>query len=481
MKKLDVFSQWNAINFDLIKADDNEKKSYIIEGIASTENIDTSGETILQDGLDWSYCLKNGCFNYDHQNDAASILGAPQEIKKTYVEGKKATMIKGVLYGTKKIVKDLIENVNAMKAAGSPRQLGFSIEGQVIARDPRNPKIITKAKVLNCAITHTPCNTDAVVSMVKNVLGQIAIQKAYPNEIAIRLQNPNDYSYFRRVDVPDNHHWSKKFGSGKVSYVYGMDKKTKTLEIQAIRIRVDQPNEYSQKEIMDYLKQRNLNYIKVEMPTEYKEKGFKMKKDEIMEPQSEEMDDTSMSEENMDEELDKEYADLYTTQQYADLCYQYSMSMKKLLDVLPKDTDLPEWVQAKIIIAADYMQSVYHYSQKEIKDKLDEMSQGWGEYKKILDTETAPQIAIDPSKFEDGNDYQTNDKPYGQVVIVKEEGSMAPIVPQSLEGVEDKLMESEDYQLSADELKILIQRLVTDYPQFSNDKIIALIAKIMKK
>jgi len=201
----------------------------------------------------------------------------------------------------------------------------------------------------------------------------------------------------------------------------------------------------------------------------------------MMEPQVEETDDTSMSEENMGEENDQEYADLYSTQYYADLCYQYSLSMKKLLDVLPKDTDLPEWVQSKIIIASDYMHSVYHYSQKEIKDKLDEMSQGWGEYKKMLDTETAPQISVDPSKFNNGDDYQTNDKPYGQVVIAKEEGSMAPIVPQSLEGSEDKLMESEDYQLSSDELKILIQRLVTDYPQFSNDKIIALIAKIMKK
>jgi len=484
MKKLDVFSQWNAINFDLIKADDSEKKSYVIEGIASTENMDTSGETILQDGLDWSYCLKNGCFNYDHQNDAASILGAPQEIKKTYIDGKKATMIKGVLYGTKKIVKDLIENVNAMKAAGSPRQLGFSIEGQVIARDPRNPKVITKAKVLNCAITHTPCNTDAVVSMVKNVLGKIELEKdnpgiifkAYPNEIAIRLQNPDDYSYFRRVDVPKNHHWAEKYGAGKVSYVYGMDKKTKTLEIQAVRLRVDQPNEYSQKEIIDYLKQRNLEYIKVEMPSEYSDKGIKMKKDEMME------NEVSMSEETMmDKEYDKEYADLCSTQYYADLCYQYSMSMKKLLDVLPKDTDLPEWVQAKIIKASDYMHSAYHYSEREIKGKLEEMSQGWGEYKKVLDTETAPQISIDPSKFVDGDDYKTNDKPYGQVVITKEEGSMAPIVPQSLEGSEDKLMEKEDYELSADELKILIQRLVSDYPQFSNDKIIALIAKIMQK
>lgn len=439
MKNLDVFAQWSPINLDLIKAEDNDKKSYYIEGIASTENVDTSGEVIKQDGLDWSYAIKNGCFNYDHQNDAKNILGAPTAIAKTFVEGTKATIIKGILYGTKQIVKDLIENMQAMKAAGNPRQLGFSIEGQVISRDPKNPKIITRARVLNCAITHTPCNTDAVVSMVKNVLGQIEIQKAYPNEIAIRLQNPDDYEYFRRVNVPENHHWSEKFGKDKVAYIYGMDKKTKTLEIQAIRIRVSNPDEYSEKEIIDYLEQRKLNYIKIEMPKDY-EKGYKMKKEEMQDDEMEmKMEHSSMSEEDlsMSDDSMSEESEQMTAEEYAALFYQYAMAMKKLLD---------------------------------------EMDLSWGSYKKMLEND---KIEIDPSKFVSDDDYQTNDKEYKQ--IEKEEGSIAPIVEQSLEGVEDKLMDKEDYELDSEELKMLIQRMLSSYPELSDDKIIALIAKIIKK
>lgn len=500
MNKLDVFAQWTPFSLDLSKSDDG-KKVYQIEGIASTENMDTAGEIILQDGLDWTYALKNGAFNYDHSNTPENILGAPTEIAKTYVEGKKATIIKGVLYATKQIVQNLIENVKAMKAAGGVRQLGFSIEGQVIARDPKNPKIITKAKVLNCAITHTPCNTDAVVNMVKNVLAQETLEKyemiskPYKNQIAIRLQDPTKYSYFRRVDVPETHHWAKQYGKGNVSYIYGMNKKTGNLEIQAIRITVDSPNQYSLQEIKDYIKSRGLSIIKIEMPQDYK-KGIKMKakykKEYAIEP--EEMQDDSMNEESddsmnedSDESMEREYSDLHTSQHYADLLVQYAIQMQKLLKVLPKDFDLPEWVQAKLVIATDYIHNSYHYLEHEIQEQLDVMQQGWKQYEKGLETEMQSQT-VDPMKFDDGDDYKTNDKPYGSVKIEKEEeGSIAPIVPQSLEGKKEykpnssAILASVDYNLSSDELKMLINKLVNDYPELSNDKIIALIAKIMDK
>jgi len=94
------------------------------------------------------------------------------------------------------------------------------------------------------------------------------------SEIAIRLQNPKDYEYFRRKPVPSNHHWAEKFGDGNVDYIYGLDKKTKTLEIQAIRIKVSKPDQYSLQEIEDYIKERKLTPIQIEMPKDYSEKGL---------------------------------------------------------------------------------------------------------------------------------------------------------------------------------------------------------------
>ena len=96
----------------------------------------------------------------------------------------------------------------------------------------------------------------------------------YPREIAVRFADPKDYAYFRRQQVPKEDHWSKKFGEGNVDYIFGFDKKTKTLEIQAVRIKVKKPDEYTLEEIENYIKERKLNPIKIEMPKDYQEKSM---------------------------------------------------------------------------------------------------------------------------------------------------------------------------------------------------------------
>jgi len=169
MSKLDVFSTFQPLDLKLIKSEDGGKV-YKISGIATTEHTDTAGEIILQNGIDWSYCLKSGSFNYDHSNLPAHILGAPQSVEKVKHNGKSATKISGILYGDKQIVKDLVENVKLMRSTKSGRSLGFSIEGQVMERDRKNPKIITRAKVLNVSLTHQPANQEATVQLVKNIL-----------------------------------------------------------------------------------------------------------------------------------------------------------------------------------------------------------------------------------------------------------------------------------------------------------------------
>lgn len=172
MSKLDVFSTFQPLDLKLIKSEDGGKV-YKISGIATTEHTDTAGEIILQNGIDWSYCLSSGSFNYDHSNLPAHILGAPQSVQMVKHNGKSATKISGILYGDKQIVKDLVENVKLMRSTKSGRSLGFSIEGQVIQRDNKNPKIITRAKVLNVSLTHQPANQEATVQLVKNILANM--------------------------------------------------------------------------------------------------------------------------------------------------------------------------------------------------------------------------------------------------------------------------------------------------------------------
>ena len=51
----------------------------------------------------------------------------------------------------------------------------------------------------------------------------------------------------------------------------------------------------------------------------------------------------------------------------------------KLLQMLNDDTDLEPWVQAKITIAADYIKTVKHYLEYEMKDgAMDKVTPNYG-------------------------------------------------------------------------------------------------------
>ena len=94
------------------------------------------------------------------------------------------------------------------------------------------------------------------------------------SEIAIRFVDPKEYVEFKRKKAPDNHHWSEKFGKNKVDYIYGKRKDKEHVELQSVRIKVSKPDEYSLAEIKNYIKERDLNPIKIEMPKKEMKKGL---------------------------------------------------------------------------------------------------------------------------------------------------------------------------------------------------------------
>lgn len=385
MKKLDCFSQWTPI--DLKKSEDGE--DYVkVEGIASTESVDESGEIILQDGLDFSYALKRGFLNLEHKAGPKYVLGHPTEFFKTSHNGKKATGLRGVLYTKKQNVRDIMETADAMKAAGNTRQLGFSIEGSVLERDKRNPRIIKRAKVLNVSITSSPCNADATMKIVKSIM------------------NEKDYQ---------------------------------------------------------------------------QEETIEMKKD-------------------------NEYSDVAMSKKQCKILQGYSEKMCKLLEMMPEEYDMPEWVQSKITKAQDYMQVAYHYMEVERAEKMEEMKSYKSRYEevkaeldKFLQDKEMPKPSegdiqqegpgIHPTMEED-DDYTTNDKPYGVKVVEKivddnvimadaaeEGGSVAPI---SRESLEDEVA-SADFDMSDEEMKELVMRILREYPQIGNDKIMEVIHQIIAR
>lgn len=360
MSKLDVFSSFQGVGLNLVKND--EKETIEVSGIASSEHVDNSGEIILQDGLDWSYCLKSGALNYDHRNEPSHILGAPKSITRTMHNGKKATALKGVLYAKKGMVKDLVENYNAMKSAGGIRKIGFSIEGQVLERDKKNPNIITRARVLNVSLTHNPCNSEATVELVKNILNSI--------------------------------------------------------------------------------------------------------------------DGDTMTEEVLEK---NEYADLHMSLSEARLSCEYAEKLVALLEGLPEDADLPEWVQRKIAEAQDNLQKSYHYLDQEMKEEMiePEMDKDVNPgYLDAIDAEAvvAPEpVKVEfPEAIEKG--YKSKDEldKMDQKQLIEyirfleglqKESDLSPIQPQSLEdgeiasndlniGMPDELEDEEDEEEEGPEVEI---------------------------
>lgn len=169
-KSFDSFARWVPVSFSdvLSKAEEDEKATAEIGGICSTDDLDFEGESIAQDGLDWSYFLRHGWFNHEHQQGPSAVLGHPIKIEPV---DEKRTRVEGVLYLAKELGKQVYETAIALKKAGGSRSLGFSIEGQVLLRCPKNPKKVLKARVLNVAITSAPVNPHTNLELIARSMG----------------------------------------------------------------------------------------------------------------------------------------------------------------------------------------------------------------------------------------------------------------------------------------------------------------------
>ena len=156
----------------LIKAEQDTERTAKIRGVISTDSEDMQGERVSQEGLDFSYFLKKGWFNYEHQRGAENLLGYPTGIKR---EGNQTT-VEGVLLLDVPKAREIYEMARALRKATKNRSLGFSVEGQVLERDPLDSRKVIKARVLNVAITGSPVNSDTSLELLKSLFKTLGYQ-----------------------------------------------------------------------------------------------------------------------------------------------------------------------------------------------------------------------------------------------------------------------------------------------------------------
>jgi len=169
----------------LTKGGDQAEGKMWIGGLVSTGDLDQENETVIQKGLNFGPFLEKGWYNENHSQKLGDLLGYPTDA--FYVtagtrlpDGEFAKSngwwAEGYLLDTPK-GRETFELAKALE--GTPRRLGFSIEGKVLERDPVEPSIVLRGLVRNVAITQCAVN---------DVTGLSALAKALTAGSAI--ENP---------------------------------------------------------------------------------------------------------------------------------------------------------------------------------------------------------------------------------------------------------------------------------------------------
>lgn len=138
------------------------REGRFIGGYVSTDHMDRAGETLIQSGLDFDHFMKKGWFNDNHDGAGDSLVGYPTMARLDSLEkGHKGWYVEGELLpeGANARADKLWGIAKGLQKSGSGRKLGFSVEGSILDRDPKNPKIVRKAQVREVAVTRCPVNT----------------------------------------------------------------------------------------------------------------------------------------------------------------------------------------------------------------------------------------------------------------------------------------------------------------------------------
>jgi hypothetical protein len=143
-----------------------------IGGYVSTSHMDRQGETLIQKGLDFSHFLEKGWFNDNHDTAGDSLVGYPTMARLDPLEkGHEGWYVEGELLPENTNPRaDSLWNIAQGLKKGGKRKLGFSVEGTILDRDAKDPKVVRKAQVREVAITRCPVNTKTSLDVLAKSL-----------------------------------------------------------------------------------------------------------------------------------------------------------------------------------------------------------------------------------------------------------------------------------------------------------------------
>lgn len=170
-----------------------------IKGIASSLAEDTDGETLDPAGFDLTPLLTKGFFNWDHQakKTASAIIGEPDFAK--IVNNGKQLYVEGFLYADSSEAQATYDLAVVLEKNSPTRRLGFSIEGQVIEKDPLNPKWIKKARITSIAITPMPKNPNTLLQVMKGETSHPLMTSEYEVDVVKGGVGSGTYDHHKKM------------------------------------------------------------------------------------------------------------------------------------------------------------------------------------------------------------------------------------------------------------------------------------------
>lgn len=151
-----------------------------LEGVASHESKDAQDELVVQRGINFKPLMDYGYINYDHQPGPSYLIGWPVEchlvnaidVPELQAKGLsgQCLWVKAELYTDRKlkpVAGDVWDHCQAIQ--GTPRKLGWSVQGRVTGRDPLDKARITECEVRHLAVTHQPVHQITFADMVKSM------------------------------------------------------------------------------------------------------------------------------------------------------------------------------------------------------------------------------------------------------------------------------------------------------------------------
>lgn len=143
--------------------DSNGQEVMKFKGIASTSQEDSQEEYLDPSGFDLS-SFRFVNWNHLGSKNSAAIIGEPTLAKIT--KGNEL-YVEGVLFPEVDMAKATWALMKALQNSPSGNKLGISVEGKALARDPNNPKKITKARITSIALCEVPINGGTWADILK--------------------------------------------------------------------------------------------------------------------------------------------------------------------------------------------------------------------------------------------------------------------------------------------------------------------------